>query len=56
MPRLHVRFLLIKDTHHQVQLQTEIFFVSDVLRGDDQTELRVRLIRILDEEVPVADD
>ncbi|UZJ51659.1 hypothetical protein CBS101457_000979 [Exobasidium rhododendri] len=39
-----------------VQMQTECFFVSDVLRGDETTELRVRLIRFLEEEAPIADD
>lgn len=39
-----------------VQMQTECFFVSDVLRGDDTTELRVRLIKQLEEEAPIADD
>lgn len=40
----------------QVQLQTEVYFVSDVLRGDDTTEMRVRLVRFMEEEVPVSDE
>ncbi|SPO35445.1 probable BET3 - involved in targeting and fusion of ER to golgi transport vesicles [Pseudozyma flocculosa] len=39
-----------------VQMQTECYFVSDTLRGDETTELRVRLLRYLDEEAPIADD
>lgn len=41
---------------HQVQMQTATYFTSDVLRGDEQTELRVRLVRYLEEEAPPADD
>lgn len=36
--------------HQQIQYQVHAFFVSDVLRGDERTEVRVRLIRIIEEE------
>ncbi|ORX67615.1 TRAPP I complex [Linderina pennispora] len=39
-----------------VGLQVKVEFVRDVLRGDDVSEIRVRLEKMLDEEVPVGDD
>ncbi len=39
-----------------VQLDVEARFVSDVLRGSDVTELRVRLIKVLKDEMPAGDD
>ncbi|KAK0539817.1 hypothetical protein OC835_000989 [Tilletia horrida] len=47
---------VIRGALEMVQMQTEAYFVSDTLRGDDTTEIRVRLIRTLDEEGPIADD
>lgn len=47
---------VLRGALEMVQIQTECCFVSDILRGDDTTELRVRLQRFLDEEAPPADD
>lgn len=32
------------------------YFVSDVLRGDDRTEMRVEFVRMIAEEMPVGDE
>ena len=39
-----------------VQMQVEAHFISDVLRGNDTTEMRISLIRYIDDEMPVDDD
>lgn len=37
-------------------MQIEAHFVSDVLRGNDTTEMRITLIRLMDDELPPDDD
>ena len=40
----------------QVQMSIEAHFVSDILRGNDTTEMRVTLLRYLEDEMPPDDE
>ena len=47
---------VIRGALEMVQMQVEAHFVSDILRGNDTTEMRVSLIRYIDDELPPEDD
>ena len=47
---------VLRGALEMVQMQVEAHFISDVLRGNDTTEMRVSLIRYIDDELPQEDD
>lgn len=39
-----------------VQLDCDVYFVKDVLRGDERTEMKLKLNKVLKDEVPAGED
>ncbi|KAI1372555.1 BET3 family protein [Hypoxylon crocopeplum] len=47
---------VLRGALEMVQMQVEAHFISDILRGNDTTEMRISLIRYIDDELPPEDD
>lgn len=40
----------------QVQMEVDVWFVQDSLRGDETTEIRLKFIRKLEDALPAGED
>ncbi|EER34500.1 transport protein particle 22 kDa subunit [Candida tropicalis MYA-3404] len=47
---------VLRGALQMVQLDCDVNFVKDVLRGDERTEIRLKLNKILKDEVPAGED
>lgn len=47
---------VLKGALEMVQLDCQVWFMSDVLRGDATTDIRVKLVQVLKDEIPDGDE
>lgn len=47
---------VIRGACEMVQLEVDAHFVSDTLQGASQTEMRVRFVKVLEDEIPAGED
>ncbi|SCV06160.1 LANO_0H23420g1_1 [Lachancea nothofagi CBS 11611] len=47
---------VLKGALEMVQMDCDVWFVNDVLKGDQTTELRIKLNRVLKDEIPAGED